>query len=251
MKRKIIKYFYVAIALIFGLLFVAKFGEPAILKAYVKTGIGDCQTTPLLCIVPETELANPEIDKTYLEGLVPYCFPAKLLPFPLPNMSVLVPKGFSVIRGSTTKVYYKKKKFNQKVPIIYLLYQKPQFFPNLFPQLKKQGIKDNYQFLTRVMTAQFMNVNNLTDAFFVIMKSVFIPDLGNQKNVKMLRFVMNDRRGFIGYNLGPSENYFNCDIITGDDTFFKIYIKDKNRKLNLDNVLAIVSTLSLSNIVVK
>ena len=101
------------------------------------------------------------------------------------------------------------------------------------------------------MTAQFMNVNNLTDTFFVIMKSVFIPDLGKQKDVRMLRFAMNDRRGFIGYNLGESENYFNCDIINQDDAFFKIYIKDRYKKLDLNNVLAIVSTLGLPNVAVR
>jgi len=251
MRIKIIKYVSIILVLFCGLLFVAKFGGPALLRAYIKSGIGDCDTLPLLCILPENQIDNPQPDKVYLQTLVPYYFPDKLLPYPLPAMNVSIPKGFTVIRGNITKVYYKRKKYSHKEPTIYLLYQKPKFFVNLFPQLKKEGIDDNYKFLNRVMTAKFINVASITDAFFVIMKSIFIPDLGDQKNIKILRFLMGGRRGFVSYNLGSSENYFNCDIVTKDDAFFKIYIKDRARKLDINDVLAIISTMGLSNISVR
>jgi len=238
MKKRTLKYIYIAVVLSFSLLFVAKFGGPAILKAYVETGIGNCRTLPLLCFAPEKELVNPEIDKTYLSELLPYTFP---------EIEISIPKGFTVIKGEVTKVYYKKRKYNAKSPVIYLLYQKPKFFINLFPQLKKQGVENNYDFLTRTMNAKVKDIDNVTDVFFVIMKTIFTPNLGDQKNIKMVKFESLDKRGFITYNLNPPENYFDCDVIRSDDTFCKIYIKDKGARLDLDKVLAIISTLNTSN----
>ena len=239
MKKRTLKYIYIAVVLSFAFLFVAKFGGPAILKAYVEIGIGNCRTLPLLCFVPEKELVNPEIDKTYLQELLPYTFP---------EIEISIPKGFTVIKGKVTKIYYKKRKYNEKSPVIYLVEQKPKFFINLFPQVKKQGVENNYDFLTRTMNAKVKDIDNVTDAFFVIMKTIFTPNLGDQKNIKMVKFKSADKKGFITYNLNPAENYFDCDVISSDDSFFKIYIKDKGARLDLEKVLAIISTLHVSNI---
>ncbi len=247
MKKSIIRYIYGAVVLLLGLLFLATFGRPAILKAYVETGVGNCRRMPLLCIVPGKEIINPEIDKVYLQELLPYSFPSQVLPYSLPRMEVLAPKGFIVVRGSVTKVYYKRKKYTEKSPSIYLLYQRPKFFINLFPQLEKQGITNNYEFVNRATHAQFANIDNVTDAFFVIMKSIFTPDVGEQENMKMVEFKTADKKGFITYNLGEKGNYFDCDIIDRDDAFFKIYIKDKDKKLDLGKVFTIISTLKVSD----
>lgn len=237
MKKRIAKYIYIIVALSFGLLFVARFGGPAILKAYVETGIGGCQKTPLLCVIPDEEIINPKLDKARSYELLPYV---------LPGIEVSIPKGFTVIKGKAVKGYYKNKKFDARSPVIYLLYQDPGFFPGLFPHLKKQGVTDNYEFVNRTMRAQPENIKNITDAFFVIMKSVFTPNLGEPGYLRMVKFTMRDKRGFITYNLTPSQNYFDCDVIDKEDPFFKIYIKDKDASLNLDKVLAIVSTLKTS-----
>ena len=82
------------------------------------------------------------------------------------------------------------------------------------------------------------------------MKSVFTPDIGDQKNVKIVKFKTADNKGFITYNFTASENYFDCDVIKDDDAFLKVYIKDKDRKLDLDKVIAIISTLNVPNIAV-
>lgn len=251
MKRRIIKYIYTAIVLFFALLFVVKFSGPAILKAYVRTGTGDCKSLPILCMTPEKELSNPEIDKTYISELLPYSFPGQVLPYSFPGIEVSVPKGFTVIRGSITKVYYKRKKYDAKTPTVFLMYQKPSFFINLFPQLRKEGIENNYGFVTRTLYAKLEDINNITDAFFVIMKSVFTPNIGAQENAGIVKFKMLDKRGFITYNMAPLENYFDCDIISSDDAFFKIYIKDKGKRLDLYNVLAIISTMRTSNIMAQ
>ncbi len=245
MKKRILKYIYIIAVLFLAVISVAIFGKPAILKAYVQIGIGNCQKEPLLCNIPGKAIINPEMDKTYLQELLPYSFPSQVLPYSLPRMEVSVPKGFVVVRGNVTKVYYKRRKYNEKSPSIYLLYQRPKFFINLFPQLEKQGIKNNYEFVNRATHAQFTNIANITDAFFVIMKSIFTPDLGKQKNIKMVEFETADKKGFITYNLDQEGNYFDCDIINRDDAFFKIYIKDKDRKLDLYKALAIISTLNV------
>lgn len=235
MKKKVLKYIYIAVALSFSLFYLAKFGEPAILKAYVETGIGSCRTMPILCLAPEKEIVNPQIDKEYLSQLVPSAFA---------GIKISIPRGFTVIRGELTRVYYKKRKYEAKSPVIYLLCQEPGFFINLFPQLKKQGVENNYDFVTRTMYAKLSKINNITDTFFAIMKTIFTPNLGDQANLKIVRFQSPDKKGFITYNLTPLGNYFDCDVINSDDAFLKVYIKDKGASLDLDKVFGIISTLN-------
>ena len=246
MRKRILKYLCIAVVLLFALSFIAAFGGTAILKAYVTAGIGDCSRMPIFCKLPEKEISNPGIDKTYVSELLPYSFPGQESPYLFPGIEISVPKSFAVVRGSITKVYYKRRKYDAKTPTVYLLYHKPGFFINLFPQLKNYGIENNYEFVTRTLYAQLEDINNITDAFFVIMKSIFTPNLGEQENLRIFKFTTSDKRGFISYNLTPAENYFDCDVINSDDGFFKIYIKDKERRLDLDKVLAIISTLNVS-----
>jgi len=59
------------------------------------------------------------------------------------------------------------------------------------------------------------------------MKGIFTPDLGRQENVKMAQFKVASKRGFINYNLGQPDNYFDCNVFNEKGVFFKIYIKDK------------------------
>lgn len=234
-SQKWIKYILIVVVLFMGILFVAKFSGPRLLKLYVVSGMGSCEKIPILCMSPDKEIVYPEIDKDYI---------AELLPQDFPRMHLHVPRGFTLIKERVTKVYYKKNRRLNKGAVIYLLYQAPNFFTNLFPQANKQGIVDDYEFIKRTMYAKTEQIKNLTDVFFVVMKGTFIPDLGNQKNVKMLEFKMLDRKGFINYNLTKTENYFDCNIISSNGSFFKIYIKDKGATLDLNKVFAIISTVN-------
>ena len=234
MKDKILKFFIIAIILILAIAFVIKFGGPATLKLYVSTGIGDCKKIPILCMAVQETIINPNIDKDYLSQLLPYKFP---------NIAIRAPKDFTIVQERITKVYYKKKKRLPSGAIIYLLHQDPNFFINLFPQVTKQGIKDDYQFFRSMMYARLNDIKNLNDAFFVIVKSIFTPDLGTQHNVRMAQFELAGKKGFINYNLTGRSHYFDCNIVTQDGHLFKLYIKDKGATLDLDKVLAIVSTV--------
>lgn len=234
MKRNTLsKNIAIAIVLLFCLAFVAKFAGPNILRLYVQSGIGDCQKIPILCIAPLEEINSPEINKEYLQ---------ELLPYKSPKMTIKIPRGFSVYQEAIKKVYYKKMKRPHQEAVIYLLYQTPNFFIDLFPKVKKQGVQDNYEFIKCVMYAKLKNIENLTDVFFAVMKGIFIPDLGKQRNVIMAQFAIGDKRGFINYNLGKPDNYFDCNVINKQGDFFKVYIKDRGASLNLDKVLAIIST---------
>jgi hypothetical protein len=233
-KNTFTKYISIAIILLVGTLFVAKFGGPSLLKLYVEAGIGTCQKIPVLCMTPTPEIISPEIEKEYT---------AELLTYEFPTMSIKLPKDFTVIQERIKKVYYKRNKRQHQGNVVYLLHKGPNFFINLFPQLTKQGIKDNYEFIKRTMYADLKGIKNLTDAFFVIMKGIFIPDLGDLKDVKMAQFKLTDRRGFINYNFTASGNYFDCNIMDNAGNFFKIYIKDKGASLNLDKLLAILSSV--------
>ena len=223
-----------AIVLLLCLVFVAKSGGPALLRQYVQSGIGDCQKIPILCMAPTEEINSPKINKEYLKELLPCKFP---------KMAINVPRNFSVYQEEIKKVYYKKMKRPHQEAAVYLLCQAPNFFVDLFPQLKKQGVQDDYGFIKRIMCAKLKNIKNLTDAFFVIMKGIFIPDLGDQKDVKMAQFTAADKRGFINYNLSKPDNYFDCNVINKQGDFFKIYIKDRGANLDLGKVLAIISTV--------
>jgi len=231
-KGKLGKYISLAIFLLLAILFIAKFGGPSILRLYVETGIGTCQKIPILCMAPKEEILNPNINKDYILELLTYKFP---------KMSISVPRGFAVSQERITKVYYKKRRKDNDT-IIYLLYEEPNFFVNLFPQVNKHGLKDDYQFIRHTMYADLKNIKNLTDTFFVIMKSIFTPDVGDQNNLKMAQFSLPQRKGFINYNLSKTGNYFDCNVIDNQGNFFKIYIRDKEAVLDLDKVMTIIST---------
>ena len=161
-------------------------------------------------------------------------------------MSVSVPKGFTLIQELIKKPYYKKRHLNNKAAI-HLLIQEPGAFIKLYPDVQKQGINDNYEFIRRVINANLGKVENITDAFFLIMKSVFTPDIGNQSIAKMIRFELGDKKGFINYTMAKPNNYFDCNVSDVSGNFFKMYIKDIGARLDLNNVFAIISTLKPVN----
>lgn len=224
----------VAVVLLLAILFVTKFSGPAILKLYIEAGIGTCRQIPILCMGPEESININETNKECLAGLLPYEFP---------KMTISIPKGFTVVQENIKKIYYKRRKRQAKEAVIYLLYEEPGFFVNLFPQLRKAGINDNYEFIKRTMYIKSKDIKNLNDAFFVIIKGIFIPDIGDQKQAKMIQFTMPGRKGFINYNLAKPDNYFDCNVVNEGGDYFKIYIKDKGAALSLEDVLAIVSTV--------
>jgi len=233
MKKKTAKFLTSAAGLVLALAFLVIFGGPSLLKAYVQLGVGSCQKIPVLCLCAGSEITNPAIDQDFKAQLIPYKFP---------KMQVSLPKGFNVVQEEMKEFYYTKGVRKYAGPVIYLLYEKPGFFIALFPQSRKQGVSDNYTFISRTLSAQTPKIKNLSDTFFAIMKTIFTPNLGDQKNIKMVKFSLPEHKGYVTYNLAPSENYFDCDIIDKEDGFFKIYIKDRKGILDLDKVFAIIST---------
>ena len=236
-SKRFIKIFSRLILLIIALAFVIKFAGPNLLRQYISYGIGDCKTTPILCMQSEGKIFTPQIDNEYLNTFIPYVFP---------KMSVSVPKGFTLIQELIKKPYYKKRHLNNKAAI-HLLIQEPGAFIKLYPDVQKQGINDNYEFIRRVINANLGKVENITDAFFLIMKSVFTPDIGNQSIAKMIRFELGDKKGFINYTMAKPNNYFDCNVSDSSGNFFKMYIKDIGARLDLNNVFAIISTLKPVN----
>ncbi len=215
--------------------FAVAYGKEQLLRAYIEYGLGDCKRIPILCMAPEEEISNFSPDAGYL---------AELLPYKFKEIKITLPRGFNVVNEKIKRVYYKRKPGKKDGQTIYLLYEKPDFFINLFPVLRKAGIKNDYVFLSRTMSAQTREIHNLTDTLFVIVKTIFTPYLGEQKNVKMFKFSGENRKGFINYNLSPNGNYFDCNIIDNQGNFFKIYIKDKAATLDLSKVITIASTAS-------
>ncbi|PIQ87654.1 MAG: hypothetical protein COV73_03005 [Candidatus Omnitrophica bacterium CG11_big_fil_rev_8_21_14_0_20_43_6] len=235
--KRSIKTFSRTTILILALAFIIKFGGPNILRQYISYGIGNCQTIPILCMQPEEKVLTPQIDDAYVHTLIPHTFP---------KMAISVPKGFDLIQELIKQRYYKKRNGRKKA-VIYLLIQEPGAFIKLYPNVQKQGITNNYEFIRRLIHANLDQVANLTDAFFVIMKSIFIPDVGDQSSVKMIRFKLPDRKGFINYSISKLANYFDCNVFDDNGNFFKVYIKDTRASLDLNNVFAIISTLKPLN----
>jgi hypothetical protein len=234
MKAKTLKFVSSVGAFIIALAFLAKFGGPTVLRAYIYTGVGSCKSIPIICQAPQVKINNPGVDKEYAAQLVPYAFE---------GLSIRAPRGLDVRKGEVKKGYYKKLRY-RKEGSMYLLRQKPDFFVQLFPRFSKGVIQNDYDFVRRTMSARVDSIKDVTDTFFVIMKTIFTPYLGDQANLVMLEFANGSRRGFINYNLGRKENYFDCNIIDDQEGFFKVYIRDEGARLNLKKVFTIISTLN-------
>ena len=238
MKNKITKYLTVTVFLIFAIAFIAKFAGPQLLRYYVQTGIGGCEKIPIFCMFPSETINIQQVNSTYTAELVPY---------KASKISAFVPRGFDVVQELIMKVNHKKHKLMFKGNMIYVLCEDRDFFARLYPQLKKQGVNDNYEFIRRTMYAKENEISNITDTFFVIMKGVFIPDLGDQNTAKMIQVNIPGFKGFINYNFDKTGNYFDCDLVNADGIFFKVYIKDKSKTMDLDKVFAVLSTVRCVN----
>ncbi|MDD4982004.1 MAG: hypothetical protein PHS12_04530 [Candidatus Omnitrophica bacterium] len=234
MRINIAKVFTLAVIFTAALVFAAMVGGPNILKGYIETGIGGCSKIPILCKSPVQEIAVAEAEKEYTGTFIPYKFS---------KMSLSAPRGFAVVQELEKKTYYKKRLSRKKESVIYAFRQGPEYFIKLFPQVKSEGITDNYAFIKRLAFARTDRIKNLTDAFFVILKSILTPDIGNQHKAVMASFSMPGKKGFISYNLFDAEYYFDCNLVNENGDFFKLYIKDLGARLKLDEVLAIISTL--------
>ena len=235
MRSKLLNRIMLTAVFILCIAFVIKFGAPKVLRAYIQTGIGDCAKIPILCMSPQETQMAPVIDKTCI---------LEFLPLEFPKTKICVPKGFKVVQELVKKPYYKKRKPFNTEPVIYIIHQPPDFFTKLFPQVKSMGIDNNYKFMRSLMYARVSEINNLTDAFFVILKSIFTPDLGDQRAVKMTQFKFEERNYFVNYNLTGRVNFFDCSIIDENGEFFKVYIKDTRKELDLDKVFSIISTIN-------
>ena len=234
MKKRTAKAIALIIISILAAAFIIFFFGANLLKAYIKTGIGSCSKIPMLCKIPTQEIIKPEIDKVYLSTLIPHKFS---------KLSLFTPRGFAVIQELEKQPFYKKRLGQHKASVIYTFRQDPGYFIKLFPQVKNAGVTNNYEFIKQLAFANTDGIKNINDAFFVILKSIFTPDLGDQNKVISASFVMPDRRGFISYNLFDKEYYFECNVITENDDFFKVYIKDAGATLDLKEIFAIISTL--------
>lgn len=233
-KEKVLRYVLTAIALGIGIVFVAKFGGPNILKLYIVSGMGDCRANPIFCKYPDAVINLTTGDQQYKEELQTYEFS---------QMSIAVPRGFNLIQETIKKIYYKRHRKPGPNPVIYVMYKGPDFFLNLYPQFKKRGITDNYEFIKRVMSADLNTVSDIPSAFFLIMKGIFLPNLGDQDYVRMAAFSVGSKRGFINYNIVGPRHYFDCNVIDADGDFFKVYINDYKGSLDLPQVMTIISTL--------
>jgi hypothetical protein len=219
--------------------FIVKYAGPPILKSYVRMGVGDCRRLPVLCVSFDKGVYHSNIDEEFISLLAVYSFP---------GMEIRLPKNFLAVKEKINKVYYKRRKveLNSK-PTAYLLSQPPGFFVNLFPEVKRFGVESDYQFYENLLASRYDNLTSIKDAFFIIMKSIFTPDLGPQEDVKMIKAEWQAMTGFISYNLSGETNYFDCNLFDKAGNYSKVYIKDKNKELTLQKVYSIISTLKTGN----
>jgi hypothetical protein len=200
---------------------------------YIEAGMGNCQKTPILCVKPQREIINPVINEKYLFGL-PYS--------ELGSIQICTPQEFKLVKQKITKTY-KEEALKAGGPAIYLLCEQPNFFVNLFPQSRQYGINSDYDFISKVMNVDLNEISNLSGAFFTIMKGIFTPNLGDQSNVKIIKVTTRKFKGFISYNFGRDGNYFDCNMFDSENNYFKVYIKDLNKMLDMNKVLSIISSI--------
>lgn len=240
MKERFKKYLTGSILFILGVLFIAKFAGASFLRLYVEIGVGTCKSIPILCLKPTGQVKDLTLDESFKNNLIPYEFP---------GIRAMLPKGFRVVKEEIKKPYYKKGHLQPKKreQAAYLVAKQKGFFLGLFPEVTKQGITNNYDFYTRVINADIRGIQNLTDVFFVVMKSIFLPDMGYQPNVQIKSFSEGGRKGFILYNFSATGNFFDCCVFDNQDNFFKVYIRDGNCLLDLDKFYAIISSVKVNN----
>lgn len=230
-----------AVVAVLALAYIGKYGGPELLKFYIRSGIGDCVKIPILCMKPSESISGVMVDSASV---------ARLIPAEFPSLTISLPEGFTGVEEKIRKVYYRSARRKKANAVMYLLYRPPGFFVELFPRLKNQGVTTDYEFIKRAMNARVDEIGSVTGAFFVIMKGIFIPDLGSQHAVTMAEFELADgKKGFVNYNFSDEGRYFDCNIIDLQGHFFKIYIKDKEGVLTLDDVLAVASTVKPSQAV--
>jgi len=229
--------FLAAIFLVLAVVYIIKNASSPFLKLYVRQGMGDCRTNPILCAVPQVGQIAHQPDKAYLEEL-------KLFRFD--KLQILLPKDFKVVLEQSEKFYYKKRPWRARGGTVFLLLEPAGYFISMLPELKKKGITNDYEFIERLLSANLEGIATLGDVFFVVLKGLFTPNLGPGKEIKIVRFSTADKKGFISYNLGPSANYFDCNVFDSDGNYFAVYIQDALGKLKLENVLTIISTVKRS-----
>lgn len=234
MRKKSFSRILKAAVLLLFIILALKLSWPTMLRLYVRAGAGDCIRTPLFCMEPRQEITDFALDPEFTSQLRFYRFP---------KMEIFLPQGFKVTQERIKKDFYKKRGGANNKAQIYLLHEEKDFFINLYPRLRRLGVKDNYEFVKRLMYASENRINNLTDVFFLVMKGIFTPDIGDQSAAVMATFSIDRFKGFINYNLAKEGNYFDCNIINSDGGYFKAYIKDVNALLDLNKVLNIISTI--------
>ncbi len=234
-KNNFTHYFILALVLGACLGFIIYQAGPNLLRLYVRLGVGISEHQPLFCRDPGQEVTRGEIDQAYKSELKPYDYA---------DMQFLAPKEFTIVKETIKRYYYKKHRRKEHGGTIYILHEPPRYFVTLFPDIAKKGVNDDYEFFTRTMKAKTVEIHNFTDAFFTVIKSLFTPYLGDQKNLKMIRFVVSDKRGFITYNLCEEGNFYDCNVfINGRGDYFKVYIKDTSKLLDIEKVYTIISTV--------
>jgi len=235
MLKKLRELILPSLAVLLALAFLIRTSWPAILKFYISIGVGKCSSMPILCLVPESEVIDPPINQSYLQELVPFSFE---------HITIYLPKDYSAVKEIVSKSYYKKKKVSHAGDVAYVLYEEPDFFINLFPEISGQGLAGNYEFWRRTMCSTPGGIKNVTDAFFIVIKSIFASYGDRACDLHMIKFKIGDKRGFITYNLCNDINYFDCNMVNDKGEFFKAYIKDKGARLGLDKIFAIISTIN-------
>ncbi|MCU0665904.1 MAG: hypothetical protein MUF05_02265 [Candidatus Omnitrophica bacterium] len=218
--------------------FIAIFAGPKLLQMYVRAGLGNGKDQPVFSMSIEGKIQAPVPNQSYID---------QLKQFQVENVKISVPKEFTVVKQTSTKRYYKKWHKPENKAIIYVVHQPKDFFIRLYPEVKKDAVVNDYQFIRRTMQAKISEVKNLHDAFFLIIKTIFTPDVGEQENLKIMEFASAGKKGFVTYNLSKKGGYFNFNFIGEKADYFGVYIKDIPPTLDLNKALDIISTIESTN----
>ncbi|MBU1124427.1 MAG: hypothetical protein KKC84_00190, partial [Candidatus Omnitrophica bacterium] len=212
------EYAVAGILIVLSIAFVIYFAGASMIRLYIQIGIGSCEKIPILCKAPDDQTLPANLSgREVNDSFIPHSFP---------RLSIQIPRGFAINNETEKRPYYKNRRNQDKGSVIYVLRQEPGFFVHLYPTLKKQGIANNRDFVKNTMQARLNAIQNITSAFFVVMKSIFTPDIGDQHQALMKVFRFKEFVGYINYNISEDTHYFDCNLIDKDDDFFKVYIKD-------------------------
>lgn len=210
---------------------------PRIAKWYINKHVPD---NLLLNIIPSEELNNI-INHDYLTSLQRHQFN---------TIEICLPAEFNVTRDKKQSVSLKRMSGDNLTGFILLSYHGPRYFlpsdkydKKTLNKLEKIGIKDDYDYFTKVVYSTKKEIKRQIDMVFIMIKDMYFAPFLDKKNCKIYKYANKNQRGYILANVTASKTDYGCYIFDQENNYFDMTVRTMEPVLSLEDVCTILSTL--------